>query len=172
VGVGRGRLHELWREMCSRQTRCSRPRTKHARRTGLQGFKDGRWLPLRLGGVARRGTRKGCVSKQLRITAAQENALTPAPARTTILTGRDPPHAGRACTGTGTGTGLFSSLVFRDGSASREARAWRGWQPIEGEVHGEKVQISAVCIKVGMTENAPRVHASSALGARVQWLAF
>jgi hypothetical protein len=122
----------------------------------------------------RRATRKGCVSKQLRITAAQENALTPAPARTTILTGRDPPHAGRACTGTGTGTGtgLFSSLVFRDGSASREARAWRGWQPIEGEVHGEKVQISAVCIKVGMTENAPRVHASSALGARVQWLAF
>jgi hypothetical protein len=96
---------------------------------GGRGFKDeddGRWLPLRLGGVARRGTRKGCVSKQ------------PSP-----RAHHDPTQHSRSRPGTGTGTGLFSSLVFRDGSASTEARAWRGWQPMDGPVHGETVQISS-----------------------------
>jgi hypothetical protein len=62
----------------------------------------------------------------------------PAPARTTT-----PRRHSRTCTGTGTGAGLFSSLVFRDGSASTEARAWRGWQPMDGPVHGETAQISS-----------------------------
>jgi hypothetical protein len=104
-------------------------------------IQHGRWLPLRLGGVARRGTRKGCVSKQLRITAAQAKARTPSPRH---VNRTDPtPRRHRSAR---TGTGLFSSLVVRDGSASREAWACRGWQPIEGEMHGD---ITAVCMRSG-----------------------
>jgi hypothetical protein len=118
----------------------------------------GRWLPLRLGGVARRGTRKGCVSKQPSPRAHHD----PTQAQQSSHRHR---HRRRAV--------LVARLsrwqrVYRSTGVERLAANGRpcAWG------NGADIQQFACEVGMMMEGNAPRVHASSALGARVQWLAF